>query len=91
MKMDFADRLDMMDDDCDIEGYSLEESSFIKMEIDAGFIYPDGSPRRCSCGCTDFEDFNEHYCSYGREEYSVRCTKCGQIVGHWAYGQWCIV
>ena len=67
---------------------SLED--YFKGEIEAGYISEDGTPLKCECGCTDFEQVNQTYGEGWIEEYSWKCTndKCLKIVGHWAYGNW---
>lgn len=62
---------------------------YTKLEITYGLTDTDGSPIRCFCGCTDFEQSNEYYDEHSLVEYTLHCKCCGAKVGVWAYGQWC--
>lgn len=56
--------------------------------IKDGYISEDGTPLKCSCGCTDFEQTGEYYEEHSLVEYSLNCKSCGKRVGYWAYGNW---
>lgn len=64
--------------------------SYLKTQIDQGFILEDGTPLKCQCGCTKLKQVNQHYYEGWIEEYSLECTNedCLKIVGTWAYGHW---
>jgi len=77
----------------EIEKDSVNEQTYeeyIKQLIKDGFVDENLNPLRCICGTIDedWEIVNKYYCPYGIEEYSLKCNKCGRIVGHWAYGHW---
>ena len=61
---------------------------YVKQLVDDGFIAEDGTPIKCSCGCTDFERVKEYYDTHSLVEYQLQCARCNKIVGHWAYGYW---
>lgn len=56
--------------------------------VDKGIVYEDGTPKICACGHSDFEMVDVYRSEHGIEEYSLKCEKCGNIVGSWAYGHW---
>ena len=52
-----------------------------------GYVDENGTPLKClDCENTDFEIVDIYSGSQGLEEYSLKCKNCGNIVGHWAYG-----
>ncbi|MBY6948405.1 hypothetical protein [Clostridium botulinum] len=69
----------------------MEEDEFqkyINELIEQGYISWDGTPLKCSCGCTDLEQTGEYYDEHSLVEYAVNCKSCGKQVGYWAYGSW---
>lgn len=61
----------------------------IKKDIKQGYILSDGTPIKCyKCKSKKLEKYNYDCIEHTICEYSVRCEKCGQILGHWAYGSW---
>jgi len=57
--------------------------------VEKGLIDETCMPLKCeSCGCVDFEMYDVMACQYGYTEYKVKCKKCQQPVGYWAYGAW---
>lgn len=67
---------------------SLSFEEYIKEQIREGYISENGTPLKCRCVCTDFKQVKQYYCVHGIEEYSLQCTDCLKIVGHWAFGNW---
>ena len=53
-----------------------------------GYLNDDFSPKKCICGCAEFEQFNTYKCEFTEVEYSLKCKQCGLKVGRWAYGYW---
>lgn len=73
--------------------YKIDELRFrfyIWRDIKLGYIANDGQPLKCfKCKSVELEEFNRYTEGYGLTiEYSVKCKKCGQVLGHWAYGNW---
>lgn len=68
-----------------------ELKKYIEDQIKLGYILEDGTPVKCYCGHKDFEMVNEYGGEHGIEEYELKCKKCGEIVGTWAYGHWQII
>ncbi len=66
----------------------MDLHEYIQQQIKDGYILKDGTPVKCACGNTEFEMVDAHYCPYGLEEYQLKCEKCQEIVGHWAFGNW---
>lgn len=65
---------------------------YIKEQIKEGYIAEDGHPKKCECGCTEFNQVNQTYGEGWIEEYSLECKNedCLKTVGHWAYGNWTV-
>lgn len=74
----------------DIAGVSssLSFEEYMKKEIEEGYISENGTPLKCWCGNKEFKQVKIYQSEYGIEEYSLQCTECLKIVGHWAYGNW---
>lgn len=55
-----------------------------------GYIDISGAPKKCPhCKCKHLETYETFRHDQGFiEEYWVRCTKCKEQVGVWAYGYW---
>jgi hypothetical protein len=71
------------------EDQSFDE--FMQQRIADGYVANDGTPLKCDdCGGTKFHSINEDRIDYGICEYDYQCLGCKKIVGHWAYGNWCI-
>lgn len=67
---------------------TMEEE--INEMINNGYIDMDFQPLKCFCGCTEFEQFGQILDEQSIVEFQVKCKDCGQKVGHWAYGNWCL-
>lgn len=65
-----------------------EMQKYIDKKVKQGYILEDGTPLKCSCGCTDLEQTGEYYEEHWIVEYAVKCKSCGKQVGYWAYGSW---
>ena len=76
-----------------MEKYQTEKEveDYIKQMVDNGFIKEDGTPLKCQCGCTDFEQSGEYWEEHTIIEYALNCKTCGERVGYWAYGYWDIL
>mgnify|MGYP003657578322 CR=1 FL=1 len=70
----------------------MDESfeNFIKKQIEEGYIYENGNPKKCLCGCTEFKQVDQYYGEGHIEEYSLECSNqnCLKIVGCWSFGHW---
>ena len=55
-----------------------------------GYIGKDLEPKKCPyCKCKKLETYNTFIHDQGFvEEYWVRCSKCKEHIGTWAYGSW---
>lgn len=59
-----------------------------------GYIKSDGQPIKCKkCKCKDLIECNHDIGGWNipegvLTEFDVRCSKCGNLCGHWAYGNW---
>lgn len=62
--------------------------AYIKYLEDEKLINHDGSPRKCSCGCTEFKQVDKYKEEGYLVEYKLQCLECKSICGHWAYGHW---
>ena len=73
-----------------IASSSLSFEEYYKQQIAEGYITENGTPLKCSCGCTEFKQVNQYYGEGWIEEYSLECTNedCLKIVGTWAFGHW---
>ncbi len=61
---------------------------YIDKMVKGGYMLEDGTPLKCSCGHTEFEETNKYYDNFTLVEYQVKCKACGNKVGHWSYGYW---
>ena len=62
---------------------------YIQDSIDKGYINEVGKPLKCeNCESTKFIEFDTFAGPVGVEEYKLKCSGCGKVVGHWAYGNW---
>lgn len=66
--------------------YSLK----LKWKRLTGYIDKNGVPTKCPyCKCKQMETYETFRHDQGfLEEYWVRCSKCKQQTGVWAYGSW---
>ena len=65
-----------------------ELEDYIDRLVKDGYIMEDGTPLKCVCGCTDFEQSGEYYDEHSIIEYALNCKACGAQVGYWSYGNW---
>ena len=63
-------------------------TEYLDLAIAYGLINKDLSPKRCYCGCEEWEKCKCFYVQYGEVEFSARCKECGEYLGTWAYGSW---
>ena len=80
--------IDLSELDVNVKEENDDLQKYIDDLVEKGFILPDGTPLKCNCGGTEFEDVDEYFEGFCRCEYSEKCKSCGKIVGHWAYGHW---
>lgn len=59
--------------------------------IKDGYIAEDGTPLKCFCGDTDFEESDQYYEDCHTVEFTLNCKACDKRVGYWAYGSWDIL
>ena len=64
--------------------------SGLAKDIVLGYRKSSGEPDKCPhCKCKDLETYETFRHDQGFvEEYWVRCSKCKEHVGTWAYGSW---
>lgn len=64
--------------------------SGLAKDVLLGYRKMDGEPIKCHhCKCKKLETYETFTCDQGfLEEYWVRCSKCKEHVGVWAYGSW---
>lgn len=76
----------------DIGLYNLKYDFMDWIAKKRGYISDDYEPLKCPCGSTELEDTNKDYLNecYRNTvlEYDCVCSKCGKLLGHWAYGHW---
>ena len=71
---------------------TIEE--FVNYMIDNGYYDDDLTPLKCTkCDSTSIKDDNRQVGGWNipdgvLTEYDAICADCGEIVGHWAYGNW---
>ena len=59
-----------------------------------GYLGSDLEPLKCPyCRSNDIEECNEDFGGYNipdgtAVEFDIRCKNCGEILGHFAYGNW---
>ncbi len=62
---------------------------YLKELENNGYITKNGTPLKCRfCDCTDLETTDEYFEEHMLVEYTLKCKKCGNIAGTWAYGGW---
>jgi len=74
-----------------MENNNTRFEEYISKQIDDGYIYPNGAPKKClNCECEKLIGVNYDYLDcYGQIlEYDMKCEDCDTIVGSWAYGNW---
>jgi len=66
----------------------LNIEKHVRLQIQHGLVYNDLCPKRCFCGCKEFNKTNQYHEEYFTVEYQLECNNCGEKVGHWAFGYW---
>lgn len=62
---------------------------YVNNLITAKYLTQNGEPIKClHCGSQDLTDCNHYVEEMYVVEYDMKCKHCGEILGHWAYGNW---
>ena len=83
------EKKDLFEEDEDFENHLADVWQYETSLVKLGFMKADGEPLRCfDCGHDVFKEEGAVGDGRGVVEFDSVCKNCGEIVAHWAYGQW---